>query len=116
MYMREQLRRMNVNENKPQIFATNIKWETDGEVVDLPNEVEIPSSISGEDAEIEDEISDYLSDTYGWLHDGFDIVRKPNYGPACKNCNGLCPCCEVYHEYADMREVADHDPRAATSD
>lgn len=34
----------------------NIKWETDGYEIDLPNE-------------------DWLSDMSGWLHDGFEIVE-----------------------------------------
>ena len=50
-------------------IAFNIKWETDGYNVDLPNEVEIPDSIPDD----EDSISDYLSNTYGYLHYGFMI-------------------------------------------
>ena len=49
------------------MLVTNIEWETDGEVVDLPTEVEVPDGMS------EDEIFDYLSDTYGWLHNGFSL-------------------------------------------
>lgn len=44
-----------------------IKWETDGldpEDLDLPTEVELPEEIDVDD---DDEITDYLSDTYGWL-------------------------------------------------
>lgn len=44
--------------------ATNIEWVTDG--VDfnaLPKEIE----------NIEDEISDYLSDVNGFLHNGFAL-------------------------------------------
>ena len=47
--------------------VTNIKWETDGEVVDLPTEVEVNDDLS------DDEIADYLSDTYGWLVNGFSL-------------------------------------------
>lgn len=47
--------------------VTNIKWETDGEVVDLPTEVEVNDDLS------DDEIADYLSDTYGWLVEGFSL-------------------------------------------
>lgn len=43
---------------------TNITWETDGEEVDLPTEVDLPKGI---DADDDDAINDYLSDTYGWL-------------------------------------------------
>lgn len=55
------------------LYATNIVWETDGENVDLPNEVELPPHLSEKD---EDEISDYLSDEYGWLHNGYSIIKK----------------------------------------
>jgi len=47
--------------------VSNIKWETDGEVVDLPTEVEVNDDLS------DDEIADYLSDTYGWLVEGFSL-------------------------------------------
>jgi hypothetical protein len=46
---------------------TNITWETDGieqEELSLPSEVELPEDI---DADDDDAINDYLSDTYGWL-------------------------------------------------
>ena len=49
-----------------------IDWETDGEDVDLPDEVivDVPEEIVANDGE-EEYISDYLSDTYGFLHNGF---------------------------------------------
>ena len=50
--------------------ATNIKWETDGQNVQLPSEIEIPSHISADD---EDAITDYLSDETGWLVISYDI-------------------------------------------
>jgi hypothetical protein len=50
--------------------ATNIKWETDGQNVQLPTEIEIPSHISADD---EDAITDYLSDETGWLVISYDI-------------------------------------------
>ena len=46
---------------------TNITWETDGEVVDLPTEVEVDDDLD------EDEIADYLSDEYGWLVESFAL-------------------------------------------
>ena len=60
-------------------YATNIDWDIlVGDDVDseeekqevlsnLPKEVKIPDGIS------EDEIADYLSDTYGWLVSSFDL-------------------------------------------
>lgn len=67
--------------------VANINWDvTDGaeemteeeiqEVLStLPIEVEIPSCItdSVENDDIEEIISDWLSDTYGFCHNGFDI-------------------------------------------
>ena len=62
-----------------------IKWDTDGDqdVFDfLPQEVEVPSKFSEEnyteDGEFDedvmwDDISDWLSDTYGFCHGGFDV-------------------------------------------
>ena len=51
--------------------AINIKWDTDGEEVNLPNEIEIPDWVDKED---DDEISDYLSDTTGFCHFGYELV------------------------------------------
>ena len=45
----------------------NITWETDGlepEELGLPTEVELPKDV---DANDDDAINDFLSDTYGWL-------------------------------------------------
>ena len=41
----------------------DIIWETDGEEIDLPTEVELPRDFGDDD----DAITDYLSDEYGWL-------------------------------------------------
>ena len=50
--------------------AIDIIWETDGEEIDLPTEVDLPSSIESDD---EDAITDYLSDEYGWLVISYEI-------------------------------------------
>ena len=52
--------------------VTDLIWETDGEVVDLPSEVEV------DDDMLDDEIADYLSDTYGWLVDSFSLPMDEN--------------------------------------
>ena len=52
--------------------VTNIKWETDGEVVDLPTEVEVEDGMS------DDEVADFLSDEYGWLVNGFSLPMDDN--------------------------------------
>ena len=52
--------------------AINILWDTDGEEVNLPNEIKIPDWVDKED---DDEISDYLSDTTGFCHFGYELVN-----------------------------------------
>ena len=67
--------------------ATNIKWDvTDGAedmtkkdmdkiLSTLPKEVEIPDYlITDDEDELLDEVSDWLSDEYGFCHDGFELV------------------------------------------
>ena len=66
--------------------AINIKWDvTDGaedmtkEEMDeilstLPTEVEIPSYLITDEDDLLDDISDWLSDEYGFCHDGFELV------------------------------------------
>lgn len=51
-------------------FACNIKWETDGQDVNLPKEVELPDEI---DVDAIGEVEDYLSDEYGYLVNSFSI-------------------------------------------
>lgn len=44
-----------------------VQWDTDGEEIDdLPNVVEIPSSLD------ELEVADYLSDEYGWCVESWE--------------------------------------------
>jgi hypothetical protein len=61
---------------KTKVFATNIEWDLsdvtffgDATIDDLnlPTEVEIPSDIDS------DRITDYLSDEYGFLVEGYNI-------------------------------------------
>ena len=49
------------------MIVSKIKWETDGNAVDLPNEVEVSDGLN------DDQIADYLSDTYGWLVESFSV-------------------------------------------
>lgn len=55
--------------------ATNIKWVTDGQDISLPTAINIPFPMTFENMD-EDKVSDYLSDTTGFLHEGFDIVQE----------------------------------------
>lgn len=48
--------------------AINIIWDTDGEDIALPSEIDIPDGM-----EDEDEISDYITDVTGFCHMGFDL-------------------------------------------
>lgn len=47
--------------------VSDIKWETDGETIVLPSEVEVNDNMS------DDEIADYLSDKYGCLVESFSL-------------------------------------------
>ena len=53
-------------------YAVDIDWDTDGEDVDLPTRVKLPAGIDDED------VADYLSDTYGWLVNGCYIEDNLN--------------------------------------
>lgn len=48
------------------IKATDIKWNTDGEDIDLPSEIVIPDDFKGD-------IGDYISDVTGFCHFGYSI-------------------------------------------
>ena len=68
-------------ENIEEIIVSNIKWDTDGEDVDLPKKVVIKVTIDNADLleDIDgyaDNLSDYLSDTYGYCHEGFNVKCK----------------------------------------
>ena len=68
--------------------AVNIKWDvTDGAedmtkedmdeiLLTLPTEVEIPNYLITNDKDDSlDDISDWLSDEYGFCHNGFELVN-----------------------------------------
>lgn len=68
--------------------AVNIKWDvTDGAedmtkedmdeiLLTLPTEVEIPDYLTTNDEDdLLDDVSDWLSDEYGFCHDGFELVE-----------------------------------------
>lgn len=65
-------------------IVTNIQWDTDGDekiLKDLPTELSIDAdtlNISNEnDSEkVEETISDYLSDSYGFCHYGFNFEKE----------------------------------------
>ena len=59
--------------------AVNIKWDTDGDMElleELPTEVEIPDYlITDDEDDLLDNISDWLSDEFGFCHDAFELVN-----------------------------------------
>jgi len=62
------------------IKVTNIVWDTDGEIVDLPKEViidDIPEEDIRELAKdigyYDDDVANYLSDRYGWCLETFNM-------------------------------------------
>jgi hypothetical protein len=60
-----------------QYIASNIKFDTDGEDVLFPDNiiVEVPDHITDKD-EIEEVISEFLTDSTGFCHDGFTYTKK----------------------------------------
>ena len=59
--------------------AVNIKWDTDGDIElleELPTEVEIPDYlITDDEDDLLDDVSNWLSDEFGFCHDAFEIVN-----------------------------------------
>lgn len=53
--------------------AINIIWDTDGEVVNLPTEMEFPNELF--DGGYNDDVTNYLCDRTGWCVVSFDIVE-----------------------------------------
>ena len=66
--------------------AINIKWETDGCEVALPSEVNIPERFIDKDGVDEEAVADWLSYTFEYVHDGFEIVDecKALFDKICK--------------------------------
>lgn len=62
----------------------NIQYDTDGELVDLPETFEVDANVVYEKGQvdpddeqgIEDFLSDYISDQTGFCHFGFEIVKN----------------------------------------
>lgn len=62
-------------ESKIKVLIYDIKWDTDGEKVNLPKKVEHIFDGYNEinDDDLLDEIADWLSDEYEYCHDGFNV-------------------------------------------
>ena len=54
------------------VRAYDIEWDTDGEDIEIPTEVELEVDISDmeDEEELADYISDHISDETGWCHNG----------------------------------------------
>jgi len=46
---------------------------TAADFLGIPTEVEIPEDFDNNDEDFEELVSDWLSDTYGYCHEGFDL-------------------------------------------
>ena len=59
--------------------AVNIKLDTYGDIElleELPTEVEIPDYlITDDEDDLLDDVSDWLSDEFGFCHDAFELVN-----------------------------------------
>lgn len=71
-----------MNKNMATILKTeqynivNIKWDTDGDeelFASLPQEIALQFASVAEDEDYLDEISDWLSDEYGYCNNGFSV-------------------------------------------
>lgn len=63
-----------IKKDKMKAIVTNIEFDTDGEIVELPKqiEIEIPNDIVDEQI-INDFVSDEISNITGFCHYGFEM-------------------------------------------
>ena len=57
--------------------VVNIKWDTDEDVdvlENLPTEIKIPDYLVTDEDDLLDDVSDWLSDEFGFCHNGFGLV------------------------------------------
>ena len=67
--------------------VVKIKWDTDGDkelLKTLPKEIDISNEFDVKDYEDDeeqllDDISDWLTDTYGYCHFGFEVKLNINF-------------------------------------
>lgn len=52
------------------VRISDIVWDTDGEAVDLPEEVTVDTAAEGID-DVDAQMADWLSDKYGWCVTSF---------------------------------------------
>lgn len=56
-------------------LVTNIDYDTDGENIDLPKELEIDVPNNLDENDISEFISNKISDITGFCHNGFNILN-----------------------------------------
>ena len=76
------------------VSVTNIQYDTDGEEVDLPTEltIEVEDDLYAE--EIEEQISEEISNITGYCHEGFSMdIPKMSNEEYISNVGNKCPYC-----------------------
>jgi uncharacterized ubiquitin-like protein YukD len=58
------------------MLVTNVKYDTDGEKVDLPSTLEIKIPVDLDEEEIDEFVSDKISELTGFCHKGFSMDKK----------------------------------------
>lgn len=71
----QETQRLTKADGQIDVHIYNIKWDTDGEEVELPSEVDwaFDGYIDINDEELVDEIEDWLSDEYGYCTEEFQL-------------------------------------------
>ena len=71
----EEVEKFEKMESKIKVLIYDIKWDTDGEKVNLPKKVEhiFDGYNDINDDDLLDEIADWLIDEYGYCPDDFDV-------------------------------------------
>lgn len=85
-------------------IVTNIQYDTDGEVVTLPTqlEIDIPSDIEEDD--VDDFVSDEISNITGYCHFGFEMKMIVDDEPQF-----MCNCCHDHFPREEMDFDVDDD-------
>ena len=78
--MRETLKRLTKSERgitvaEGYICIYNIKWDKDGQKVELPKAVAIPKEMVDADFDVAMQGADFLSDHYGWCVKSFEFEK-----------------------------------------
>jgi hypothetical protein len=58
------------------MLVTNVKYDTDGEKVDLPSTLKIKIPVDLDEEEIDEFVSDKISELTGFCHKGFSMDKK----------------------------------------